>query len=148
MKKNLIIFILIFFCFAIGGPIACNEKIGDGVYSPLEKAIVRASTLAVFKSLPSAIGPVNKVSKAILDNIPSGDMVTADIVDKILKEKTEELGFSEQEVEAMDIFVDLFKETLVAKYAELGTDVPLENRLIVVRELIVTVHEVSSTVMR
>lgn len=148
MKKNIILAFFIFFCFALGGPIACNEKVGDGVYSPLERALVKASTLAAFKALPDAISPVNKISEAILNNTPSGEMVTADIVDKLLEEKTEELGFSAEEVEAMRIFVDLFEETLAAKYAELGTDVPLENRLVVVRELIVTVNEVSSTVTR
>lgn len=148
MKKNLILAIFICFCFALSGPIACNEKVGDGVYSPLERALVKASTLAAFKAFPDAISPVNKISEAILNNTQSGEMVTADIVDKLLEEKTEELGFSAEEVEAMRIFVDLFKETLEAKYAELGTDVPLENRLVVVRELIVTVYEVSSTVTR
>ena len=142
MKSILIIPLLLLLLSACSS--SKPNTIGNGVVDPVEEATLRLSISLAFDSYPVAVEPAYIVSSVLLSKLNDTEMddaVLINIVDAVVKDKTEELNLKNSDKAAFNLLIIIVKEKIkelinVEKIQE-------SQRVVVIKDLIKIVNEVA-----
>ena len=127
---------------------ACSTSkpntIGNGVVDPIEEATLRLSISLAFDSYPVAVEPAYIVSSVLLSKLNDTEMddaVLINIVDAVVKDKTEELNLKNSDKAAFNLLIIIVKERI--KEIINVEKIPESQRVVVIKDLIKIVNEVA-----